>query len=282
MRTRTIIETRKVPHTIDGRTVLVDEPHEVRLPVPPRDWDRTVRTAVLAGSGCIGAASVAWSTVSIGALLQIDVPAPAAYAAAGVFDLMWIGCMALEWLARYDPARAAAPRRAGWAALAVAMVAIAAHGYTQGHLAVGIIGAAVSGLAKWLWNLVLRTFAHRLDPRTQQWVDVQRAEAEGQLALVPVRRDLARARGLVAAEEAALRSTPETAPETPEDQEETPETPPELPSSGPMTMTDAIRTALSCGIDEPESVIRYVRKVADANAKEESIRRTLRELRRTA
>ncbi|MGW6395425.1 protein transporter Sec31 [Streptomyces sp. NPDC055103] len=282
MRTRTLRETRKVPHTIDGRTVLIDEPYDVQVTIPPRDWDRTVRTAVLTGSGLIGLASVAWSTVSIGALLTVDVPPAAAYAAAGVFDLMWIGCMALEWLARYDPARAAAPRKAGWVALAIAMLAIAAHGHTEGSLTVGIIGAAVSGLAKWMWTLVLRSFAHRLDPRTQQWVDAQRAEAEGQLALVPVRRDLARARGLVAAEQTALQASPETAPEPPEDEEETPEGASELPASGPVTMAEAVRTALSCGITDPDAVLRYVRKVVDANAKEGSVSRTLRSLRRPA
>lgn len=282
MRTRTIRETRQVPHTIDGRTVLVDEPYDVHVPVPPRDWDRTVRTAVLAVAAGIGVASIAWSTASIGALLDLFVLAPAAYAAAAVFDLVWIACMALEWLARYDPARAALPRRAGWVALAIAMAAVAVHGDAEGELVIGIVGATVSGLAKGLWTLVLGHYSRPLDPRTQQWVDIQRAEAEGQLALVPVRRELARTRGLVEAEQAALRTTPEPSPEPPEAEEETPENAPALPGSGPMTIADAVRTALSCGFEDPDAVVRYVRKVADANAKEDSILRTLRMARRTA
>ncbi|MDT9688177.1 protein transporter Sec31 [Streptomyces sp. P9(2023)] len=282
MRTRTIRETRKVPHTIDGRTVLVDEPYDVHVPVPPRDWDRTVRTGVVAVAGIIGAASIGWSTASIGALLDLVVITPAAYAAAAVFDLVWIACMALEWLARYDPARAALPRRAGYVALAIAMAAVGVHGHIEAQLVIGIVGATVSGLAKGLWTLVLAHHATPLDSRTQQWVDIQRAEAGGRLAMVAVRRELTRADALVEAEQAALRTTPDPSPETPEDEAETPDDAPELPGSGPMTIADAVRTAVSCGINEPDAVLRYVRKVADANAKEESVRRTLRMARRTA
>lgn len=282
MRTRTIVETRKVPHTIDGKTALVDEPYNVHLPVPPRDWDRIVRTGVTIAAGIICVASIAWSTASIGALLNLTVAAAAAYAAAGVFDLVWIACMALEWLARYDPARAALPRRAGWVALGIAMAAVAIHGHVEGQLTIGLVGATVSGLAKGLWTLVLAQHATPLDDRTQQWVDIQRAEAGGRLAMVTIRRELTRADALVAAEEAALRSTPDAAPETPEDDADAPEDAPELPPSGPVTMAEAVRTALSCGINDPDAVLRYVRKVVDVNAKEESVARTLRSLRRTA
>lgn len=279
MRTRTDTKTRHVPVTIDGHTVIVEEPYTVEIPIPPKDWDQTVRTGLLALAALIGAAAITWSTVSIGALLKTDVPTVAAYAAAGTFDLLWIGCMALEWLARYNPTRAAAPRRAGWAALAVAMFAITTHGHTTATLTIGLIGATVSLGAKTLWALTLKSFSSPLDDRTQQWVNIQRAEAEGQLALVAVRRELNRARTLTDAEETTLRTPPET---TPEPAEETPEPTPSIPSTGPMTMTEAIRKAISSGITDPPAVLRYVRKVVDANAKEESVLRILRELRRTA
>ncbi|MFE0651360.1 protein transporter Sec31 [Streptomyces sp. NPDC059534] len=282
MRTRTDRRHRLVPHTIDGKTVLVKDPYDIHVPLPPRDWDQIVRSGVTAVAGGIAAASIVWTTSSIGALFDRATNSAAAYAAAAVFDLAWIACMALEWLARFDPDRATLPRRAGWGALLIAMVAVVVEGDATGQLMAGLVGATVSGLAKLLWTLVLRHYATPLDSRTQQWVDAQRAEAGVRRAMVPIRRELARAEGAVAAEEAALRTTPEPTPEPPESQEEPPETTPALPPSGPMTMTAAIRTALSCGIDNPEAVIRYVRKVADANAKEESIRRTLRELRRTA
>lgn len=278
MRTRTIVETRKVPHTIDGRTVLITEPYTLQVPVPPADWDRIVRTGLLGLSGFVGTASVAWSTVSIGALLKTDVPAPAAYAAAGTFDLLWIGCMALEWLARYDPARAATPRRAGWAALAVAMFAIAAHGKTTGSLTVGLIGAAVSYGAKTLWALTIRSFAAPLDSRTQQWVDVQRAEAEGQLALVAVRRDLARARGLVAAEEAAIRTSPDADPDSPEESEDSPDADIVPMPNSALTMKDAVRTAWDSGIRDENAVRRTVSKALGRPVSPDTVSRYLRAL----
>ncbi|MFF8408997.1 protein transporter Sec31 [Streptomyces omiyaensis] len=257
MRTRTIVETRKVPHTIDGRTVLVDEAYTVRVPVPPRDWDRAVRTGLLAVAGIVGAAAVTWSTVSIGALLQTDVPAAAAYAAAGTFDLLWIGCMALEWLARYDPARAAAPRRAGWVALVVAMLAITAHGSLAGSLAIGLIGSAVSAGAKTLWWLTLRSFTHRLNSRTQQWVDAQRADSEGELALIPVRRELARARSLVAAEKTARRT--QDADPDPADVEEDGPDADVVPMHKPRVVVsakDAVRDAWDAGLRDPVQIRR--------------------------
>ncbi|MFD6415983.1 protein transporter Sec31 [Streptomyces sp. NPDC060194] len=276
MKTRTVRRSRLVPHTVDGRTEMVLDHYDVEAPTPPRDWDRIVLTAVTTIAGLIGAACIVWSTASIGDLLARVVTPPAAYAAAVVFDLAWISCMALEWLARYDQARARLPRRAGFAALAVAMGAVGVHGWLSGWLVIGVVGALVSGLAKGLWTVVLAHHAKPLDDLTQQWVDAQRARAGGELAMVSVRRELARARAAVDAEEETLRRTPDPTPDTPEDEADAPETP-ELPTvSGPMTIADAVRTALSSGISNPDAVLRYVRKVADANAKEESVRRTLR------
>ncbi|MEU3447230.1 protein transporter Sec31 [Streptomyces thermolilacinus] len=289
MKTRTIVQTRLVPQTIDGVTEMVLERIPVEVPRPPRDWDRIVLTGVTGAAVAIGAACIAWSTVSIGSLLTRVAPDPAAYAAALVFDLAWICCMALEWLARYDSARAALPRKLGAAALLIAMGAIGTHGWIADQFVIGLIAALVSGLAKGMWTVVLAHHAKPLDDLTQQWVDKQMAKAGGELAMVSVRRQLARARGAVTAEETALRTSPDASPEPPEEKVEAPEIGPEtsghtpaLPGSGPMTIADAVRTALSCGISDPDAVLRYVRKVADANAKEESVRRTLRTVRRAS
>ncbi|MEV6313378.1 protein transporter Sec31 [Streptomyces sp. NPDC051840] len=286
MRTRTVQRTELVPHTIDGRTELVLDRYDVEIPVPPRDWDRIVLGTVTGAAGLIGVASIAWSTASIGDLLARATIAPAAYAAAGVFDLVWLSCMALEWLARYDQQRAALPRRAGYVALAIAMAAVGAHGWIADQLAIGLVGAAVSGLAKAMWTVVLRHHAKPLDDRTQQWVDQQRAKAGGRLAMVAVRRELTRAESAVAAEQAAIGAaspeTPETVRTPPEDEAETPDEEEQPTPSGPMTIADAVRTAISSGITNPDAVLRYVRKVADANAKEASVERYLRGLRRTA
>lgn len=282
MKTRTVQRTRLVPHTVNGKTEMVLDRYTVDLPIPPRDWDRTILNAVTGTASALVAVTVVWSTASIGDLLDRVTVAPAAYAAAVAFDLAWILCMAVEWLARYDPARARLPRRMGHGALAIAMLAVGAHGWLAGQLVIGVIGATVSGIVKTLWTVVLRHHAKPLDDKTQQWVDKQRAEAGGELAMVAINRELTRARSLVAAEEEALRTAPDASPELPEAEEETPEEPPALPAAGPMTIADAVRMAVSCGVTAPDAVLRYVRQVADANAKESSVERTLREVRRGA
>lgn len=281
MRTRTETRTRQVPHTVDGDTEIIDEHYDVLIPRPPLDWDSIGLAIVTASTSVIVLASIAWSTTGIGDLLERVAPAAAAYSAAGVFDLLWINCMILEWLARYDPERAAFPRRAGHAALAIAMAAVCAHGILTDSVVVGIVAATVSALAKAGWTLTLREYARPLDPRTQAWLTRRQARIGARLALSAQLRRLAAIEA-----RATVRTTPdaspETAPEPPEGGAEAPEGAPQLPSSGPMTMADAVRTAVSCGITEPDAVVRYVRKVADANAKEDSILRTLRMARRTA
>ncbi|MGH3585859.1 MAG: hypothetical protein ACRDQ0_06010, partial [Pseudonocardia sp.] len=93
MKTRTENRTRDVPHTIDGVTHYVTETYSVQVPVPPRDWDRDVLTAVTAGAALAVTVSVVWSTAAIGDLLARTVPAGPAYAAAVAFDAAWILCM---------------------------------------------------------------------------------------------------------------------------------------------------------------------------------------------
>ncbi|GAA2457061.1 protein transporter Sec31 [Streptomyces macrosporus] len=289
MKTRTVQRTRLVPHTIDGKTEMVLERYEEQVPVPPRDWDRTILAAVTAAAGLLLVICIGWTTASVGGLLDRVVHPVPAYGAALAFDLAWMMCMALEWLARYDTRRAALPRKAGHAALLMAMVAVAVHGHLEGALVVGLIGATVSAIVKGIWTVVLRHHAKPLDDKTQQWVDRQRADAGGQLAMVAVRRELARARALVAAEEAALRTAPDTVPDRPDtdpeqptDRPETPEPVPALTTAGPMTVRDAVRNAADSGITDPDAVLRYVRTVADANAKEETVTRYLRAFRRSA
>lgn len=238
MRTRTAHRSRLVPHTVDGQTEMILDHYTVQVPVPPRDWDQVVLAAVTAIAAIVVAASVVWSTASIGDLLARVVHPGAAYGAAIVFDLAWIACLAVEWLSRYDRRRARLPRRAGWAALALAMAAVGAHGWIAGQLVIGLVGAAVSGLAKGLWTVVLGYHAPPLDDRTQQWVEKQLARAGGNLALVPVRRRVHRAEALAAAERTALAGRhPDTAADTPDT------------VSGPDTRADAtVRAAVRAAV----------------------------------
>lgn len=276
MKTRTIQRTRLVPHTVNGKTEMVLDRYTVDVPVPPRDWDRTVLTAVTAAAGLLVSVTVVWSTASIGDLLARVTIAPAAYAAAVAFDLAWILCMAVEWLSRYDPARAGLPRRMGHGALAIAMVAVGAHGWLAGQVAIGAIGAVVSGIVKTLWTVVLRHHAKPLDDKTQQWVDKQRAEAGGELAMVAINRELTRARSLVATEEAALRTGPDADPDESGQSADEPDPNPQPELTGPMTVKDAVRTALDSGVSDPDKILSYVRQRADANAKPATVDRYIR------
>ncbi|MGW7673514.1 T5orf172 domain-containing protein [Streptomyces sp. 3212.3] len=116
--------------------------------------------------------------------------------------------MAVEWLARYDRRRAKMPRIAGHVALAIAMAAVATHGWLDGERAIGLIGASVSGLVKGLWTVVLGYYAAPLDARSQAWVEKQLAEVSAQQALIPVQRQLMRSRGAIEAEALSLTATP--------------------------------------------------------------------------
>ncbi|MFF1282180.1 protein transporter Sec31 [Streptomyces sp. NPDC058299] len=280
MRTRTIERTRLVPHTVDGHTEMVLDRETIEVPAPPRDWDQVVRTAVTAGAALLVTVSLAWTTASIGALLAVSVVAVVAYGAAVAFDAAWIMCMGVEWLLRYDPDRAALPRRVGHAALAVSMGAVFADGYlATDQWIIGAVGALVSALAKGGWTIAMRVHARPLDPRTQQWVAKRRAAVDGQMALIPIRRELQRGQALVEAEQRSLAALADSGSADPDQSGQSadgPDPDPQPMATGPMTIKDAVRTAVDSGIRDPDRVLAYVRKVADANAREDTVARYIR------
>ncbi|WP_181785346.1 protein transporter Sec31 [Streptomyces phytophilus] len=280
MKTRPDTRTRQVPHTIDGITHHVTETYTVHVPVPPRDWDRAVLTAVTAGAALAVAVSVVWSTAAIGDLLARTVPAGPAYAAAVAFDAAWILCMGVEWLSRYDPDRARLPRWAGHAALLIAMAAVAAHGWLDASPAVGLVGAAVSALAKGAWTVVLAHQAPPLDDRTRQWAQQELAVAGAELGLLPVRRRVARARGLLAAEAAAL-PAPETNPDPHPDVSADPDGDPDTVRAIRPSIREAVRTAYDSGITDPDRVRGYVQKLLP-DARPDTVDRYIRERRGSA
>ncbi|QJT04374.1 protein transporter Sec31 [Streptomyces asoensis] len=278
MKTRSIERTRLVPHTVDGVTEMVLDTETIEVPAPPRDWDQIVRTAVTIGATLLVTVALVWSTSAIGGLLAMSVVAVIAYAAGVAFDLTWIMCMAVEWLLRSDPERAKAPRRAGRWALAVSMAAVFAHGYVFDQMVVGAVGAAVSALAKGGWTIAMRVHARPLDSRTQQWVAKRRAALDGKLAMIPIQRELQRGEAVLDAERRSLTSDPDRGSADPDcgsDPQSGSASP--LPTlAGPMTVKDAVRTARDSGITDPDAVLRYVHKVADANARPDTVGRYLR------
>jgi hypothetical protein len=279
VKTRRIERTRLVPHTVDGETEMVLDTETIEVPAPPRDWDQLVRNAVTVGAVVLVAVSVVWSTSSIGNLLSRIVAEPSAYSAAVVFDTLWVMCTAVQWLMRTDPARARRAEIGGRWALAVAMAAVFADGYLHHEVVIGLVGAAVSALAKGGTSLAMLVHAKPLDARTQQWVEKRRAAVNGQLALIPIRRELQRGQHLIDAEQRALTSDPDHGSADPDRSGSDPQSgsaSPQPTLNGPMTVKDAVRTAKDSGITDPDAVLRYVRKVADANAKQDTVNRYIR------
>jgi hypothetical protein len=285
VKTRKIERTRLVPHTVDGQTEMVLDREVIEVPAPPRDWDQLVRTAVTIGAVILVTASLTWTTASIGDLLSAVTIAVVAYAAAVAFDASWIMCMGVEWLLRYDPERAQVARRAGRWALAVSMGAVFAHGYLIADTwVIGAVGAVVSALAKGGWSMAMRVHARPLDPRTQQWVQKRRAAVDGQLAMIPIRRELQRGQALVDAERRSLDAAEESGSADPE-ASGVPESVPEDPEPnvstlhpGRVTTQEAVRNAWDAGIRDPEAVLRTVRNATGKPVPQSSVDRYLRAL----
>lgn len=219
MKTRVEKRTRKVPHTINGDTRMVDDEYNVDIPVPPRDWDHIVLNGVTGVAAAMVIGSIAWTTANVGDLLTSVAHPAIAYTGAVSYDAPWISCLALEWLARYDAARARAPRIAGNVALAIAMAAVITHGVLKDAPEAGIVGAVISAIAKGLWTLVMAHTAQPLDSRTQQWLLQRRGEVGARLALSGELRQLARTEGKHAAMLAAYGHPDPDSPDTDQDED---------------------------------------------------------------
>jgi predicted DNA-binding protein (UPF0251 family) len=191
MKFTTRTRTRMAEHVRHGRTVTVPEKYSEQVPRPPLNLDLIVRRGLFVVALAVTVGAIVWGTVAIGSMLALLAPAWAAYLVAGVFDLGWAGCLAAEWLARYDDSRARVPRFAGLVALAISMGAIVAHGALTGSLVVGIVGALVSFSAKGLWFTALATVRVKLDAADQAYLELMRRETGTRLALALSERDRA-------------------------------------------------------------------------------------------
>jgi hypothetical protein len=188
--------------TVDGDTVyVVRKRPAARIPA---DREAQVLQGVQLLSALIVAGALVWSTVSIGGLLSLTAPQWVSYMIASAFDATWIGCMALEWVYRYDSARAALPRRTAWVALALSMALITAHGYVHHKWPVGAAGAAVSLVAKWFWSVTMKSTGVELDADTADWVRAKLAAAYGRVAVLGAGRMLSRVQGRADAEASHL------------------------------------------------------------------------------
>lgn len=203
MKFKTEKRTRMVPFTIDGTTNEVPEPYEVQVPVLPRNWKAVATKAAVVLVLTLTTIAVVWSTVSIGALLGGGV----GLAAAVLFDLAWIINILLEHLARYDADKRKFPRRMGWALLGITMGAIFWHGMLLGSVALAVVGALVSMVAKLLWMGIM-SHVHRevRDPKLKAWIAKEREKADAAVILADVRRDASEAEHRAALELLAAES----------------------------------------------------------------------------
>lgn len=184
MKFRTETRRRPVEHTVDGITHQINKPYTQRVPVLPADWDSRAIKAASALVLVLTLVAIVWSTVSIGQLLQ----GGAGYAAAVLFDVSWLTVLILEWLGRFDPAKREFARNMGFVLVAATAGAIFWDGMLRGSVALAVVGAAVSVIAKALWMAIFKHVEKPLSDEDRQWVDAELSKANAKLAVAGVRR----------------------------------------------------------------------------------------------
>lgn len=181
--------TRTIEDTVAGVPVTYDIPDTTPTPKLPFNLDTALRRTLFAFAILMTAGAIVWGTGAIGGMLGILAPSWAAYLVAGVFDAGWVACLIAEWLLRYDSKRAAVPRNAGIAMLAVSVAAIILHGHRDDALLVGIIGALVSVAAKGVWAIGMHTIRIQLDPKYEAYLRTLQQQAGTEQALALGERD---------------------------------------------------------------------------------------------
>lgn len=281
MKFRTETRRRPVEHTVDGITHTINKPHQVRVPVLPADWDSRAIKAASTLVLTLTTIAIVWSTVSIGALLHGGV----GYAAAALFDISWVTVLLLEWMARFDPNKRKFARNMGFVLVAVTAAAIAWHGALLGSVALAVVGAAVSVIAKLLWMAIFRHVEKPLSAEDRQWVDAEISKANAKLAVAGVRRRVAvaevQARAEILAAEKLLSELDDDA--NTAEQIVTPEPEP-VPLASPNTVrrqveqapsiTDLARKQVGAGASNKEAAAEILRQLPTANP--ESVQATVR------
>lgn len=188
VRYRTETRYRPVTTWVFGEEQTDYEPYEVDVPLPPRDWDRVLwqfLLAVAVGSTCV---AVVWSTVAISGLLDEFVTTPGVpIAAASLFELLWLVCLVAEWLMRRRPERARPLRIAGWIAVWFVVAAVVTEGAYEGYVAAGIVGGAVSLMAKGSWWVIFRIRNVELRRPIAAWLHRQLEDMSASEALLEAR-----------------------------------------------------------------------------------------------
>ncbi|MFI2434703.1 hypothetical protein [Streptomyces sp. NPDC018693] len=171
VRYRTETRTRQVPSQVFGDEVMDEEEYKVDVPIPPRNWDAALMRFLMTVAIGSTAVAVVWSTASISRLLGLVVTTTAiAVAAASLFELLWIVCLVAEWLLRGQPDRAKPMKKAGWFAVVFVVAAVVVEGIHEDQVAAGIVGGAVSLMAKGAWWVVFRVRQVKLRRALAMWL----------------------------------------------------------------------------------------------------------------
>ncbi|MEV6859317.1 hypothetical protein AB0M89_36780 [Streptomyces microflavus] len=280
MKFRTETRRRPVEHTVDGITHQINKPYTQRVPVLPADWDSRAIKAASALVLVLTLVAIVWSTVSIGALLQ----GGAGYAAAVLFDVSWLTVLILEWLGRFDPAKREFARNMGFGLVAITAGAIFWHGWLLDSIALAVVGAAVSVIAKALWMAIFKHVEKPLSDEDRQWVDAELSKANAKLAVAGVRRRAAvaevQARAEILAAEKLLSQLDDDANTAEQIVDEEPV--PALASPNTVrkpveaapSITELARQQITAGASNKEAAEEILRVRPDANP--ESVQATVR------
>ncbi|MEU7323354.1 hypothetical protein ABZ682_22805 [Streptomyces griseoviridis] len=191
VRYQTVTRTRQIPSNVFGQEVLDEEEYNVDVPVPPRDWDAFLMRFLLTVAISSTVVAVVWSTASISRLLGLVVTEPGiAVAAASLFELLWIVCLVAEWLLRGQPDRAQPMKNAGWVSVVFVVAAVVVEGFHEHQAAAGIVGGAVSLMAKGSWWVVFRVRQVKLRRVLATWLQGQLEDTAAVEALLSYRQRL--------------------------------------------------------------------------------------------
>lgn len=281
MKFRTETRRKAVEHTVDGITHTINKPYKQRVPVLPADWDSRAIKAASALVLVLTLVAIVWSTVSIGELLQ----GGAGYAAAVLFDVSWLTVLILEWLGRFDPAKREFARNMGFVLVGITAGAIFWHGWLLDSIALAVVGAAVSVIAKALWMAIFKHVDKPLSDEDRQWVDAEISKANAKLAVAGVRRRVAvaevQARAEILAAERILGQLDDdanTAEQVAVDEEPVPAlaSPNTVrkPIEPVQSITELARQQITSGASNKEAAEEILRVRPDANP--ESVQATVR------
>jgi hypothetical protein len=129
------------------------------------------------------AIAIVWAVAAIGGTLTAIAHPVFAYAAAVLYDSVWLFGLAMETAHRRQGSNARLPRVIGWVFLPLTVAVLAVHGVLAGDVLAAIVGALVPVLAKVTLLMAVDRDATRISPRAQSAIDRARAVTRDRIAV---------------------------------------------------------------------------------------------------